>query len=837
MRNHAILRSSNSFSPSGQERRFRPTGRSVELLLAAVLLIHPFVGPAPIETGGDGASEAHPAPAGPAGSLQPLLQSGTPPPNDDFDTATEIGELPFPDSLDTAEATQAPDDPELSCGKDPASEYSNSVWYRFVAPGEGGITIEILDASFDTIIAAWTGLRGQLLEIGCNDHEPAAEDDAYLTIPVAAGEVYWIEIAGQGSPSGGVLEFEVREAFAPEHDDFDQAIDILELPFRDKVDTTLATTAPDDPAPSCSASPLPHSVWYRYTPAQEQTFEISTLTSQHRVLSLWTGERGALDESRCLDFPAGSDFSPTVFLEADTTYWLELAHPGEGPGGLVEIELFPVPPPSNDGFESATLISGLPYEDIVDTRGATTASDDPVPSCGAAEPPAQSNTVWYVFTPAEDAVFRLQSGFSEYETVAAVWTGARGALAEVACAHHPGEIDPFLVFSAQAGVAYFIEFAQFGPEGGGDLWVGLRQAPISSCDGTHCTLYIEASSDDASSIPLIPPLDECAYGTADDNIYLGQCPNGDPITSGFRFNGVQVPPGSVVLEAHLEFVRDGTYANTLDLDIRAEDSSNPETFSDSSRPDQRPLISAAVPWAIPASEPWELGEIGRTPDIGALVQAVIDRPDWAAGNSLALIVSNAGPASGSILHRRMVGFDRAIRDFDNDQPRLVITLGVPDPDQSAISVEPAALIADGVDSGLVTVAVRTTTGTPLPNVSVELQAAPSGGVLINGAPAGAAPMPVGITDVNGTVTATIASTELGDVTLTALAHGMALNQTAVVNFVSRVTDPSQSTLSIEPTTLPADGITPAVATITLRDASGLPVALHAVELRSTGVAV
>ncbi|HLE05122.1 MAG TPA: hypothetical protein VI729_10990, partial [Anaerolineales bacterium] len=601
------------------------------------------------------------------GALQLNAVEATIPENDDFDSATEIPGLPFPEFLFTGLATSAGDDPALSCGKSPPSAYSNSVWFRYPAPADGGITIEILDTNYNTIIAAWAGQRGELSEVGCNDLERGAEADAYLTIPVEADRDYWIEIVSQGSPGGGLLEFEVREASPPAHDDFDEAVQIPTLPFFTTVDTSLATTAPDDPLPSCGASSPPqqsHSVWYRYTPTQQETVEISSYDNAHSlILSLWTGQRGALSEFRCLQFPAGSKLSPTVFLEAGTIYWLEVAHQGQSPGGLLEIDLSLVPPPPNDDFDAATIISELPFSDtLFDTRGATVAPDDPSPSCGAPIPPTQSNSVWYSFTPTQDGAARLRDDFNRYETVAAIWTGARGALTEVACAHHPGWIDPFLEFPVQAGTTYRIELAQYGSPGGGFLRFEVRQAPVSGCVGAQCTIYIETSSDDAGSIPLSPPSGGCTYRTDEDNIHLGQCPNGDPITSGLRFIDVDIPPGALIEQAYLEFVRDGPYTDSLDLAINLEDSSNPVTFTDSNRPDQRALSAASVPWFIPQTEPWELGQIGRSPDIGALVQAVIDRPDWAAGNSLALIVTNAGPASGPNLHRRFLGFDRASLD-------------------------------------------------------------------------------------------------------------------------------------------------------------------------------
>jgi hypothetical protein len=170
MNDRGIIGWASSFFPATGERRWRPAGRPVRLLdagrqvqfllarrplqmlLAALLLASPFAAPAPSGAASHEAAEAHLPPDSRAAFLPVVLQTGTPPPNDDFDAATEIGGLPFSDSLDTSGATQAPDDPALSCGQDPESEYSNSVWYRYVTLGDGGITIEILDGLADRLL-------------------------------------------------------------------------------------------------------------------------------------------------------------------------------------------------------------------------------------------------------------------------------------------------------------------------------------------------------------------------------------------------------------------------------------------------------------------------------------------------------------------------------------------------------------------------------------------------------------------------------------------------------------------------------------------------------------
>jgi hypothetical protein len=61
--------------------------------------------------------------------------TAAPPSNDDFDNALEIAGLPYGGSLDTGEATLAPDDPVMGCG---SGTNNATVWYRLTptVPGE-----------------------------------------------------------------------------------------------------------------------------------------------------------------------------------------------------------------------------------------------------------------------------------------------------------------------------------------------------------------------------------------------------------------------------------------------------------------------------------------------------------------------------------------------------------------------------------------------------------------------------------------------------------------------------------------------------------------------------
>lgn len=67
--------------------------------------------------------------------------------------------------------------------------------------------------------------------------------------------------------------------------------------------------------------------------------------------------------------------------------------------------------PTNDNFSSATVISGLPFSDVVDTTDATTEPGEPA-FCYST-----SQTVWYSFTPATTTVLHVDMvGTTFYET-------------------------------------------------------------------------------------------------------------------------------------------------------------------------------------------------------------------------------------------------------------------------------------------------------------------------------------------------------------------------------------------------------------------------------------
>ena len=77
-------------------------------------------------------------------------------------------------------------------------------------------------------------------------------------------------------------------------------------------------------------------------------------------------------------------------------------------------------------------------------------------------------------------------------------------------------------------------------------------------------------------------------------------------------------------------------------DAGAEEDNAPPFNGAINKPHLRPATAQAVTWS-PAS--WTAGETYRSPDIAAVVRAVLGRVGWANGHALALLVREDGSVS------------------------------------------------------------------------------------------------------------------------------------------------------------------------------------------------
>jgi outer membrane protein assembly factor BamB len=134
---------------------------------------------------------------------------------------------------------------------------------------------------------------------------------------------------------------------------------------------------------------------------------------------------------------------------------------------------------------------------------------------------------------------------------------------------------------------------------------------------------------------------------------------------GLRFRKVDIPQGAEIEKAAIQFTTDKRSRDKTELTIFAEAADNAPAFEDSSKNISARATTAAVVRWKPKS--WrDVGEAGleqRTPDLSALLQEVVKRKGWKAGNSLVFVIEGKGK--------------RIAKSYDGDKkkaPRLVFQL-------------------------------------------------------------------------------------------------------------------------------------------------------------------
>ena len=125
----------------------------------------------------------------PFGNLTFNLAAGVPPPNDDFASAIDIGQLPFDGVVETIDATVEAGEPAPSCA--PRGVVS-SVWYRVASTEEALILVDPTSSDYRPIIGVYQGdSLGALTQVLCG----GATSPGLLGFRAAAGETYYLQFS------------------------------------------------------------------------------------------------------------------------------------------------------------------------------------------------------------------------------------------------------------------------------------------------------------------------------------------------------------------------------------------------------------------------------------------------------------------------------------------------------------------------------------------------------------------------------------------------------------------------------------------------------------------
>ena len=203
--------------------------------------------------------------------------------------------------------------------------------------------------------------------------------------------------------------------------------------------------------------------------------------------------------------------------------------------------------------------------------------------------------------------------------------------------------DGTLTYTPNAGFVGEDSFSYTAQNGAGEVDSGIVSVtvnPSSDPGPTILDVRVAAGSDDA---------EERASGTmylTSTDLELVDDPtnNGPDQRVGLRFTGLDIPQGAVITNAYVQFTVDNTDSGAVALVIRGHDTDDAGTFTAAAgNVSGRATTDAAVAWS---PEPWTTSGVAgpdqQTPDLAAVIQEIVNRPGWQAGNDLALIITGSG---------------------------------------------------------------------------------------------------------------------------------------------------------------------------------------------------
>jgi hypothetical protein len=143
---------------------------------------------------------------------------------------------------------------------------------------------------------------------------------------------------------------------------------------------------------------------------------------------------------------------------------------------------------------------------------------------------------------------------------------------------------------------------------------------------TALSLSISASDNDAEQAMV--------GGAVTLNGAVINCTDGTT-RGGFRFTNVTIAQGATINSATLEVVCVDAANDSPMCDIWGQNSDDAAAFTtDASNISSRPATSAYTNWTA--------NDIGtaavQSPDIAAVIQEIVDRPGWASGNAIVIVV-------------------------------------------------------------------------------------------------------------------------------------------------------------------------------------------------------
>jgi hypothetical protein len=369
------------------------------------------------------------------------------PANDDFANAQALSGSAVATSDDTTDATDEIGEPDHD-----GAGGEGSVWFKWTAPSNGQVSVDICDQSFGPALAVYTGPTVLLL---------TEVSSSYCAVRFAASEgtTYMIAVDGGSPGASGWFGLRLDLNPPPANDDF-AAAEVL--------GGTMPTAAGDTRGATREAGEPDHggaggdaSVWFEWTVPVTGKAEVDVCGSGFdSILAVYTGS--AVD---ALSGIASDECRVTFPATAGTTYMIAVdGEGGSSDRGAFSLSAGVFEPPENDDFADARALEGFSPSAFGSTRGATREAGEPDHAGEGGDA-----SVWYRWTARQTGVARVDICDSSFDSVLAVYTGTvLSGLNEVESGYRCR-----MVFQATSGTSYEIAVDGEGPNSVGTFALGI----------------------------------------------------------------------------------------------------------------------------------------------------------------------------------------------------------------------------------------------------------------------------------------------------------------------------------------------------------------------------
>jgi len=417
--------------------------------------------------------------------------TGVAPGNDNCASAFLVG--PGTYSGTTVAATN---DGASNCG---SSTTSPDVWYRYIAPGTGTITVDTCGSNYDTVIAVHSGCPGALANtLACNDDSAICGGNpprqSSLTTNVTQGTTYLIRVCGFNNVTGTYIMHLTQNVvtIAPGNNACASAasISVGATPFN----TFGATT--DGPAETvCTAfgnNQVGQDIWYTYTAACSGNTNVSLCGSSFdtKVAVYDGGCPAGIDTAiACNDDSCGLQSNLTFTSVRNRTYLIRVGgFAGSQGAGTITIGCTPVIPSNNDCANAIGIGNGV---STFDNTNATTDGPSEA-ACNFFGTTQVGQDLWYRYNAACDGTATASLCGSSFDTkLAAYPSGAcpGGPDTAFACSDDSCGLQSNITFPVVTGGTYLIRVGGFLTSvGAGELTLSCVNdstcAPDFNNDGT-----------------------------------------------------------------------------------------------------------------------------------------------------------------------------------------------------------------------------------------------------------------------------------------------------------------------------------------------------------------